>query len=779
MRSLPPRARRWLSRGALVAAGLALVSAAAFVLWPLPPALLAREGVVSLRFTDREGGLLRELRSREDGRSVPLPEGELPPRVVQAFLAAEDKRFFDHPGVDVRAVARAIVQNLRARRIVSGASTLTQQLARRLEPRQRTLVGKAGEALWALRLTAHLPRERILREYLDRIPLGNSAYGIEAAAQLYFGRPAASLSAAQAALLAGLARSPARYDPYRHPETSRARMLEVLQALKATGALTADQVRAEAAAPLDLVPPERIFKAPHLVAGLIHDLKALGLDGASEVQTTLDPALQHDVEAMLKEELSGLAPRRVGQAAALVIDNATGEVLAYVGSADFLDEAHQGQNDGVRALRQPGSALKPFAYGYALGHGYTPATVLSDVETHLSTPTGDYVPRNYDRRVHGPVRLRAALANSYNVPAVRLAERLGTEAVVEVLRRAGFESLSKDASHYGVGVILGNGDVNLWELARGYRGLARGGVTEPLRLVRSARDAEARGLDATPELGPRRFLTSSAAALLTDILSDEAARAPAFGLDNALRLPFPVAAKTGTSRAYVDNWTAGFTRERTVAVWVGNFDGTPMRGVSGITGAAPLFKRIMTRAMRGVPREPLVDRSRFESADICALSGKRAGPGCPSALHELFLPGTGPTEPCPMHRMVASATGARTVLDVGPEFYAWAHGEGLESSPVPGGGAAPYSGRGRLVLPADGDEYVVDPGVPDDAQSVPLRALAPASVTQLEVRIDGGAPFALGPPFATRIPAIPGAHRIELFAPGTAEPLSSARYVVH
>jgi penicillin-binding protein 1C len=750
----------------------------AFVLWPLPPALLAREGVVSLRFTDRDGGLLRELLSREDGRSVPLPGGGLPPRVVQAFVAAEDKRFFDHPGVDVRAVARAVVQNVRAQKIVSGASTLTQQLARRLVPHERTLVGKAGEALWALRLTRHLPRERILREYLDRVPLGNSTFGVEAAAQLYFGRPASALSAAQAALLAGLARSPARYDPYRHPEPSRARMLEVLQVMKATGALTAEQVHAESAASLDLVPPARVFRTPHLVANLIHDLKPLGLDGASEVRTAIDPGLQADVEAMISEELSGLAQRRVGQAAALVVDNATGEVLAYVGSADFLDDLHQGQNDGIRALRQPGSALKPFAYGYALSHGFTPATVLSDVETHLATPTGDYVPRNYDRRVHGPVRLRAALANSYNVPAVRLAERLGTEAVVDVLRRAGFESLSKDAAHYGVGVILGNGDVSLWELARGYRGLARGGVAEPLRLVRSARDAEAGALAAREELLPRRFLSSSATALLTDILSDETARAPAFGLDNALRLPFPVAAKTGTSRAYVDNWTAGFTRERTVAVWVGNFDGTPMRGVSGITGAAPLFKRVMTRAMRGLPREPLVDRSRFESADICALSGKRAGPGCPSALHELFLPGTAPTESCPMHRMIASASGARTVLDVGPEFYAWAHGEGLESGPVPGG-AAPYSGSGRLILPADGDEYVVDPAVPVESQSVPVRALAPASATRLEVRIDGGAPLALAPPFATRVPAIPGEHRIELFAPGSAEPLSSARYVVH
>lgn len=772
------RVARILGRGALVVAALALGAAAAFVARPLPQGLLAREGVVSLRLTDREGGTLRELRSREDGRSVPLPPGPIPERVRQAFLAAEDKRFLEHAGVDPRAIARAAIQNVRAGRIVSGASTLTQQLARRLVPRPRTLAGKLGEALWALRLTAHLPREQILREYLDRVPLGNSTFGVEAAARLYFGRPAQALSAGQAALLAGMARSPARYDPYRHADASSARLQEVLRAMVATSALTAEQARAEAAAPLDLVPPEGVFRAPHLVARLTHDLPALGLDRASEVRTTLDPALQADVEALIREELSGLASRRVGQAAAIVLDNASGEVLAYVGSADFLDARRGGQNDGVRALRQPGSALKPFAYGLALARGHTPATVLSDVETHLSTPTGDYVPRNYDRRVHGPVRLRAALANSYNVPAVRLAEKLGPDAVLSVLRRAGFASLDEEASHYGVGVVLGNGDVSLFELALAYRGLARGGLALPPRVVRSVLDAEGGALALPPEAPARRFLPEPAVALLTDILSDEGARAPAFGLDNALRLPFPVAAKTGTSRAYVDNWTAGYTRERTVAVWVGNFDGTPMRGVSGITGAAPLFRRVMIRAMRGVPREPLVDRSRFAAVDVCPLSGGRAGPGCPSALHERFLPGTEPREPCAMHRLVASATGTRTVLDVGPEFYAWAHGEGLDSGPLPSSGGR-AGARGRLLLPADGDEYVVEPGLPTGAQTIAVRALAPPAVDRLEVRIDGGPALPLSPPFATRVPAAAGAHRIELWRPGDAGPLSTARFVVH
>lgn len=810
-----------LSRRLALGAGVLLVSivllAALFVAWPLPPELLARRDVVSLRFTDREGGLLREMRSRADGRSVPLLGGVVPPRVAQAFIAAEDRRFYRHPGVDPLAMARALWQNLRARRVVSGASTITQQLARQLRPRGPGLAGKASEALWALRLGLHLPRERILREYLDRVPLGNSVHGVEAAAELYFGRPAAELSVGQAALLAGMARSPARYDPYRHPERARGRQAAVLAALVATGMLDAEGRRVAAQAPLDLVPRRSAFRAPHLVQRLWSGLDRLGLDRAARIETTLDPALQADVEHVLWEELRGLAARGVSQAAAIVVDNASGEVLAYVGSADFFDEATGGQNDGVAALRQPGSTLKPFAYGLALASGYTPASVLADLEARFPIADGEYVPQNYDRRAHGPVRLRAALANSYNVPAVRLADRLRPERLLDVLHRAGFASLRAGAEHYGVGLVLGNGDVSLYELARAYRGLARGGVVGPLVLVRAAADAAGRPLPVAPELPTQRFLPEPAVALLTDVLSDAEARTPAFGSDNALRLPFPAAAKTGTSRAHVDNWTVGFTRERTVAVWVGNFDGTPMQGVSGITGAGPIFRRVMIRAMRGIAPAGLVDRSRFAAVDVCPLSGKRAGPACPGVLHEVFLPGSEPVETCPMHQPAGEAGrggeavgpgGQTAVLDVGPEYYAWAAGQGLPAGPAgagvwsgagagagvgvgAGSGAGtgagtgtgmatePDTGAARLLAPRDGAQYMLLPHLPASDQAIPVRVLAPRGVALLELRDERGEVQPLPPPFVGRVPARPGRHRLELWLPGGSAALAGASYVVH
>jgi penicillin-binding protein 1C len=764
------RGRPALRRGLLAAAGAAALAAGVFVAWPLPEGLLEVRPAPAVRFTDRSGRLLREIASRADGRGRPLPPDEpVPPLVRAAFLAAEDARFERHPGVDPLAAARATWQLVSRRRVVSGASTLTMQLARQLVPHRRDLAGKAAEALWALRLEAHLPKEEILRAYLDRVWLGNGTFGVEAASALYFGRPARTLSAGQAALLAGMARSPSGHDPFRRPGSARARMREVLERMERLGLLGPGRARAEAEAPLDLAAPESIFEAPHLVEALWRSLPALGLDGAAEVETTLDPGLQRDVEAIVRAELRG--DPRLPNAAAIVVDNRTGEVLAYVGSADFLDAEREGQNDGVRAPRQPGSALKPFAYGLALSRGHTPATLLSDVEVHLATPTGDWVPRNYDRRVHGPVRLRAALQNSYNVPAVRLAEELGPDAILRVLRAAGFASLDAGAERYGAGVVLGNGDVTLRELAAAYRGLARGGLAGPLREVRDARDPAGRPLPVRRERAAGRFLPGDAVALLADVLSDEAARAPAFGLSNALRLPFPVAAKTGTSRAYVDNWTAGFTAERTVAVWVGSFDGAPMRGVSGITGAGPIFARVMVRAMRGIAPAPLVDRSRFERARVCALSGRLATAACPSAAEEVFLPGTAPREPCPMHRRGP----AGPLLDVGPEFRAWARAEGIDTEPF----ASPAQGGGeaRFLLPRDGDEFLLESGFPEGAQAVPVRVLAPAGVAEVEVRTGAGT-LTLRPPFTGRLTVRPGRHRVELWLPGASAPSASSTFLV-
>lgn len=779
-----------LGVGALVA----LTIAGAFIAAPLPKGLLDYRQVASLRVLDREGGLLREVSSAKDGRCQPLAPHELPPQVVSAFLAAEDHRFFSHPGVSPLAVARAAWTDLRAWRAVTGGSTISMQLARTLVPRERTLVGKVQEALWALRLEAHLEKREVLAQYLNRIPFGNNAWGLEAAAQLYFGRTAATLSLAQAAALAAVPKAPSAFNPQRQTARFAERQRWVLARMAALGAVPKAEVDAALGSPLDVTAFERTFRAPHFVEHLVRHLPEWGLGEAAVVETSLDPRLQRTVEAQIQEELARLEERRVGSAAALVIDNESGEVLAYQGSVDFFSMSAEGQNDGVAMRRQPGSALKPFIYAEALSKRLvTPASVLADVETHFGSPKGGYSPKNYDRQTHGPVRVREALANSYNVPAVKVADLLGLEPSLRVLKRAGFDSLDQGAEHYGLGLALGNGEVSLLELGRAYSGLARGGQVQPLVLVRRAWRADGSEMLVPHAFKPRRFVDARAAALVTDILSDNSARARAFGLDNALRLNFPVAAKTGTSKGYSDNWAVGFTHERTVAVWAGNFDGTPMVQVSGITGAGPIFKRVLSKSMEGLSTRPLVDARGLVSAAVCPLSGELAGSHCPAVMDEKFIAGTAPTKRCPMHdgvsdglpRELASKCDELSrrqgrVVDLGPDFYEWARAQGLADEPWL---SAACHTRGddtktAIVFPAPGDEFLVLSDLPLEDQALPVKLRADPSYGKLEVRVDGQMALVLGAPYAGRVPARAGAHRLSVHRLGEEAPLAEVKYLV-
>lgn len=772
--------RRRVMKAVLVLALLALVPALAFIAAPLPDGLLDYRPILSVKLLDREGGLLRELRSASDGRSTPLTAEQIPEHVRAAFLAAEDHGFHSHLGVSPSAIVRAAWQNVRAGHVVSGGSTISQQLARTLVPRERTFFGKVQEALWALRLEAHLSKEEILTQYLNRVPFGNNTFGLEAAAQLYFGKQARHLSLGQAAMLAAIPRGPTAYNPYRKPKALESRRGWVLDRLAATGLADATAVAEARTTPLDLTAFTAAFRAPHFVDFVTSHLDAWGLHEAAVVQTSIDPREQPMVEEQVAQEVGRLNERRVSSAAVIVVDNATGEVLAYVGSADFFNAAIGGQNDGLQMKRQPGSALKPFVYAEAFRTGYTPATVIPDLETAFGAPKGAYAPKNYDRRLHGPVRAREALANSYNVPAVRVADDVGLAQSLDVLRKAGFESLSKGAEHYGLGLALGNGEVSLWEAARAYSGLSRGGRLEPLRPVLRAWRADGSEIPLKAELRPHRFADSRAVALVTHILSDNAARARAFGLDNALRLPFPAAAKTGTSKGYSDNWTVGFTKERTVAVWAGNFDGTPMVHVSGITGAGPIFKRVMTRAMAGVTTAPLVDRTGLVSARICPLSGELAGPSCPGAMEELFIAGTQPTHDCSMHGQLAAglsdelkqrclrlAAAEGRLVDLGLDFYDWAHNEGLSREPwlaamCLGEGHADATRPVQILHPAKGDEFLLLADLPLADQAIPVRVRATPSVGALTLVVDGASDGTLRPPFTGRIPATRGQHTLEV-----------------
>jgi penicillin-binding protein 1C len=462
-----------------------------------------------------------------------------------------------------------------------------------------------------------------------------------------------------------------------------------------------------------------------------------------------------------------LRDRNVEQAAAVVLDNESGEILAWVGSPDFW-AAKDGQTDMVVSPRQPGSALKPFLYGAALDRGYTAASVLPDIPKTYATATGPYQPRNYDRHFRGPTRIREALASSYNVPAVDVASSLGAGALLRTLHLAGFESLQQGAEYYGLGLALGNGDVTLLELANGYRALANGGEWRPWTWRLTIGASGARG----SARGARRVVSPVASAIVLDMLSDPAARIPGFGTSTPFDFPFPVAVKTGTSRHFTDNWAVGTTRAFTVAVWAGNFSGRAMEGVSGVTGAGPLLHRAVMAVSRHVPPGVLTTPAEAGavSVPVCRLSGLRATPEC-AQLTEWFAPGTEPAREDDWER------GGHVEL---PDEYAeWArHGQRASGDEVTRAFAAarvnrdarltPPSGTARATVqpvgmaraapfritsPLDGDRYAIPVGVESRYASITLRA-GGTGTEQVRWWVDGK------PHARDRWALVPGTHEI-------------------
>lgn len=721
--------------GILAALGIA---AGVWVAVPLPAGLLAPAEGQSLLIQSRDGQLLRSTRADDGSLARWVRLEEIDPDLSRAFVAVEDRRFYQHHGIDVRAVGRALRDNIRRRRVVSGASTITMQLARLLHPIGRGPVDKLAQALWALRLEAHLSKAEILEHYLNRVPLGQGAVGVAAAARLYFGTAPGEVSLGQAALLAALARSPSGHNPLVSMSRAARRREIGLAALRREGYAGPDDVRRALAEPLTAVPARRPFLAPHFTSRLLASAEAGQRPLRGTWRTSLDLFLQEMLEGEVRHTVSQLQDRGVEHAAAVVLENRSGEILAWVGSPDFWADT-AGQVDMVTGTRQPGSALKPFLYAIAFDRGVTAATVLADIAVTYQTAGGPYHPRNYDRRYHGPVRAREALASSFNVPAVGLADRLGVGTLLHGLQRAGFVSLDRSPEFYGLGLALGNGDVSLLELANGYRALANGGRWSPVRWLAAGEP---------PSSEAHRVVSERAAYLTLDILADPEARAPGFGLRTPFDWPFRVAVKTGTSRHFTDNWAVATTAGFTVAVWVGNFNGRPMEGVSGITGAGPLLHRAVLMTARRIPAGDLPrpeDRGLVPHL-VCRVSGMRPGAYC-STLPEYFVPGTEPEHACDWH------TPDGVVLPV--EYAEWAAvGAPARPAAARAPDAPPPSGGPRFAItsPGDGDHYRVPPGVEGRYATIALRAAG--SLRPVRWYVDDQ------PVAHPRWPLVPGRHRI-------------------
>jgi penicillin-binding protein 1C len=725
-------------RGSIVGMLALLLVAGEFALKfaPIPPALL-RPPIQSITLLDRNGIPLRESRVAERF-SHELAPTEVPPRVVDAVLAAEDKRFYSHHGIDWLATGRALFAGITRGHVVSGASTITQQLVKISARRPRTLRAKIIEAATALRLEQSWSKEQILAAYLNRLDFGNLNIGLSAAADYYFAKPVCDLSDAEAAFLAGLPRNPRRLNPHVAPDAARRRQLTVLDRMRANGQLDATRYERAVAESLSLRPPQRRFRAPHFVEMVLRQLPETP---EGELRTTLDVRLNDRVEQIIGERLAQLREHNVRNAAAVVIDNATGDVIALVGSEDYFAPG-TGQVNGAWAQRSAGSALKPFTYLLALERGATPATIVADVRTSFPAAGGFYRPENYNRRCYGPVRFRTALASSLNIPAVKvLLAAGGPSALHDRLRECGLTTLNRPAEIYGLGLTLGNCEGRLLEMTNAYASLARLGEFRPWRVL------------PTNACTSHRYSRPELVWQIADILSDNSARTLAFGMNSALRFDYPVACKTGTSTDFRDNWTIGFTPEFSVGVWAGNFDGSPMREISGVTGAGPILHAIFDYLHANYGTSWYRTPDQIVERTIHPLTGKLLADGDVRGVREKFVADRLPPAEDPADYDSADK------VRLGAEFTEWFRSaeNSLRDRTVLATGA----GELLIASPLAGSVYVVDPDVPS-SRRIPLVADGSAKVQweseSLTCRSEAGVDFA---------DAVEGEHRLIAIDPST------------
>jgi penicillin-binding protein 1C len=631
------------------------------------------------RILDRNGNVLYEILDPNAGRRTYVPLEKISPYLVAATVATEDKEFYSHPGYDATAILRAFLQNYQTGETVSGASTITQQLARTLlftpeERGSRTYQRKVREAILAAEITRRYSKDEILELYLNEIFYGNLSYGVEAGAQTYFRTSADKLTLAEAAFLAGLPQAPSVYDVYTNRDVTLRRSEQVLfllyRASQEQGCIyvsnSSQRVCVDALAvaastnelkSTEFKSPAVEMRFPHWVVYISkqleeeYDPQTLYRSGFS-VYTTIDPVLQEAAQRIVAEKVASLADHNAHNGALVAIDPKTGEILAMVGSANFYGEAIDGQVNMADSPRQPGSAIKPLTYLAAFEKGWTPSTLIWDVPSEFP-PSGDpndrrppYVPVNYDGRFHGPVTVRDALANSYNIPAVKTLDFIGIydnpettreEGLVPFTRRLGITTLTRN--DYGLSLTLGGGEVSLLEMTGAFAVLANGGRMVPPVSITRIVDFNGNVVYDYRSPAGEVVVRPEHAFLISSILSDNQSRTPMFGANSVLNLPFQAAAKTGTTNDCRDNWTMGYTPDISVGVWVGNADYTPMQNITGVMGAAPVWAEFMQvaidRLTGGVPTSFARPAGVIERV-ICSVSGTEPSEWCPSQRSEFF-----------------------------------------------------------------------------------------------------------------------------------------------
>ena len=771
-----------------------------YLFWDLPSidSLPAHLNTPSLRITDRDGRPLYEILPEAGGRHAVLSSENIPTCMKDATIATEDKNFYQNSGVDAEGILRALWINLKGGETIAGGSTVTQQVARNLllqdELGQRSLRRKLREVVLAWQMTRKLSKDEILALYLNQVNYGGLSYGVEAAAQTYFGKPAANLLLPECALLAGLPQAPGIYNPFTNPDLAKKRQVIVLGLMEAQGYIThVERLEAESA-PLSYNPSPYPIEAPHFVWAVKSQLDSLFASGELDltqslvVRTTLDLSAQHLAEDVIRRRIvefklkeQGGISHNVNNAALVAMNPHTGEVLALVGSADYFNASIFGALDMATSPRQTGSAFKPIIYALALdptrAHPWTAATSILDVSTTFLTHDGTpYTPKNYDSREHGPVSVRQALASSLNVPAVKTLDQVGIEDTLTLASRLGITSLGQPQS-YDLSLALGGGEISLLELSTAYGALANQGSYTGHSLILDIHDADGNLVFTQAKTPPLQIFDPRVAWLISDILSDDRARTLSFGQNSLLKLDRTTAVKTGTTTNFHDNWTIGYTPDLLVGVWVGNSNYEAMHNVTGLTGAAPIWHDTMRALLQGGSDQPFIRPDGMTQLEVCDLSGLLPTPACSHTRTEWFIPGTTPTQPDTFYRQIwvdpltnTLATDSTpperrqslTVLDLPVEAQAWARSQGLPLlADYSREASSTQAGDLVLVSPRPNTTYRLTPNLDPSAQQLLLEALAGQGMSQITFWVDGNLLTSVSEsPFQAWWPLIVGTHQL-------------------
>ena len=760
----------------------------------------------SVRVVDRNGQLLYEIMDEHGGRHTVVPVDRIPDTMRLATLATEDKNFYQHPGFDLFGVARSMWINLQGGETIAGGSTITQQVARNLlmtaeERSTRSLQRKLREIILAWQIENVLEKDDILALYLNQTYYGGLSYGVEAAAQTFFGKAVDDLDLAESALIAGLPQAPAIYNPYTSFEEAKARQEVVLNLMEEAGWISSEAKQQAIREPLILAETPYPVEAPHFVMMVRSELDKLFspeeiLDqGGLVVVTTLDLDWQRLAEQAIARQLKSLSisqdglGHNVNNAALVALDPHNGEILALVGSPDFFDHQQGGAINMAISPRQPGSALKPVVYAAALDPtnptgSWTAATMLLDVSTAFQTHDNKaYIPANYDLREHGPVLVREALASSLNIPAVITLEHIGLQSLADYATKFGITTLNNPHT-YDLSLALGGGSVRLIELTSAYGVFANGGYRVNPKEILEVRNTQDEVLYQSPKMESRRVLDERVAWLISDILSDDQARRLGFGPNTVLQIDRPAAVKTGTTSNFHDNWTVGYTPNLVVGVWTGNTSYAPMRDVDGLSGAAPIWHDFIRSALSGSQKMTFQQPEGFVQVEICALSGLLPSEVCPYRKLEWFIENTQPSGEDHYYRVVTvdSGTGVLLpegaaavnsseilVLDLPDQARQWAHSQGLvllkdlvKDSDSQSLQSAPLTTPGlSIASPANGSQYYLSTFTDRASQRIMVEVSGTLHLSEIEIVVDGIVVQRLGAaPFRIWWVLEPGEHQI-------------------